>query len=63
MHPYREGNGRTIREFIRELALKNNYIFDISKIPPSKFLDASMKSIVDTKDLENIIYKCLEECS
>ena len=63
LHPYREGNGRTIREFIRELALKNNYIFDISKIPPSKFLDASMKSIVDTKDLENIIYKCLEECS
>ena len=63
LHPYREGNGRTIREFIRELALKNNYIFDISKIPPSEFLDASMKSIVDTKDLANIIDRCLEKCS
>lgn len=63
LHPYREGNGRTIREFIRELALKNNYIFDISKIPPYEFLDASMKSIVDTKDLANIIDRCLEKCS
>lgn len=61
LHPYREGNGRTIREFIRELALKNNYIFDLSKIHPSEFLEASVRSIVDTKELENIIYKCLEK--
>ena len=26
VHPFREGNGRTIREFIRQLALKNNYL-------------------------------------
>ena len=27
LHPYREGNGRTTREFIRELALKNGLIY------------------------------------
>lgn len=60
LHPYREGNGRTIREFIRELALKNGYKLNLSKIKPSDFLDASIKSIVDTKDLAELIYRCLE---
>ena len=29
LHPYREGNGRTTREFIRELALKNGYVLNL----------------------------------
>ncbi len=61
LHPYREGNGRTIREFIRELALKNKYVLNLSKVSPKDFLDASMKSIVDTNFLESLIYKCLEK--
>lgn len=60
LHPYREGNGRTIREFIRELALKNGYKLNLSKIDPKEFLNASIKSIVDIKDLSELIYKCLE---
>ncbi len=59
LHPYREGNGRTIREFIRELALKNRYVLDLRKVSPQDFLNASIKSIVDTKDLEDLIYNCL----
>ena len=31
LHPFREGNGRTIREFIRELAYKNGYLLDLQK--------------------------------
>lgn len=61
LHPYREGNGRTIREFIRELALKNGYILNLSKISPKDFLNASIKSIVDTQNLSALIYDCLEE--
>lgn len=61
LHPYREGNGRTIREFIRELALKNDYILNLSKISPSDFLSASIKSIADTSDLSKLIYICLEK--
>lgn len=30
MHPFREGNGRTQREFVRQLALSKGYILDIS---------------------------------
>ena len=60
LHPYREGNGRTTREFIRELALKNGYVLNLSKVSPSEFLSASIKSIVDTSDLSKLIFQCLE---
>ena len=32
LHPFREGNGRTIREFIRQLAYVNGYIFNLQNI-------------------------------
>lgn len=63
LHPYREGNGRTIREFLRELALKNEYILNIKKVAPKEFLHASVKSIVDTSELTKLIYECLEKLS
>ena len=59
LHPFREGNGRTIREFIRELAYKNGYLLDLQKVEPSEVYDAFLKSVVDTTDLENVIDKCL----
>ena len=43
LHPFREGNGRTTREFIRELALKNDYILNLKKVNPKDFLNASIK--------------------
>ena len=61
LHPFREGNGRTTREFIRELALKNGYILNLSKVSPNDFLKASIKSIVDTSDLANLIFQCLDK--
>lgn len=59
LHPFREGNGRTIREFIRELAYKNGYLLDLQKVEPSEVYDAFLKSVIDTNDLENVIDKCL----
>ena len=61
LHPYREGNGRTTREFIRELALKNGYILNLKKVSPKAFLEASVKSIVDTSELEILINDLLEK--
>ena len=61
LHPFREGNGRTTREFIRELALKNGYILNLSRVSPNDFLKASIKSIVDTSDLANLIFQCLDK--
>jgi len=61
LHPYREGNGRTIREFIRQLALKNGYQLNLKKVSPGEILNASIKSIVDVTDLEEILEECLEK--
>ena len=60
LHPFREGNGRTIREFIRQLALKNGYKFNIKNVNPKEMLEASIKSVYDTSSLEKIIGECLE---
>lgn len=59
LHPFREGNGRTIREFIRELAYKNKYIIDYSKTNSEEMLDAMMKSVIDETELAKLIYECL----
>lgn len=59
LHPFREGNGRTIREFIRELAYKNGYILDITKTTPEEIFNACVKSVYETDDLERILYNCL----
>ncbi len=60
LHPFREGNGRTIREFIRQLAYKNGYVLNLKNINPKDMLHACIRSVVDTTQLENIISKCLE---
>lgn len=60
LHPFREGNGRTTREFLRQLSLKNGYILNLYKVNSQELLNASIRSIVDTSDLENCLYKCLE---
>ena len=61
LHPFREGNGRTTREFLRQLSLKNGYILNLHKISPQKLFNASIKSIIDTADLEKYLYTCLEK--
>lgn len=61
LHPFREGNGRTIREFIRQLALKNGYRFNLTKISAQDMLEASIKSIIDDSDLTKLIFECLDE--
>ncbi len=36
LHPFREGSGRTQREFIRQLAIKNGYIISFADISPEE---------------------------
>ena len=61
LHPFREGNGRTIREFIRQLAYKNRYVLNLKNINPKEMLHACIRSVVDTTQLETIISECLEK--
>ena len=44
IHPFREGNGRSQRIFIMELAAKNGYILDFYRIKQSDMIYASIQS-------------------
>ena len=58
IHPFREGNGRTIREFIREyieFLSKNNIIessvIEYSKMDSNQFLEGTIKAVTSSTDL------------
>lgn len=55
IHPFREGNGRVIREFIRCLALNAGYIINWNKIEHEEFLNACIISV-------SMNYKPLKDC-
>jgi cell filamentation protein len=44
IHPFRDGNGRTQREFIRQLGLRNGYRFDWSRVSRDEMYAASHRS-------------------
>lgn len=47
LHPFREGNGRTIRELVREICFDCGYVIDWYEINHDDILRASKKAIVD----------------
>jgi cell filamentation protein len=51
LHPAREGNGRTQREFIRTLALNAGYRLDWARLDRDELLRASIRSMTDPADL------------
>lgn len=61
LHPFREGNGRTTREFIRQLALKNGYNLNLSEFDAKDILNASIESVVNMEKLQKIIFEALIE--
>jgi len=61
IHPFREGNGRSTREYIRFLAMSNGYTIDWSKIDRNELLNASVRSTINTDKLEQLIYNSIKE--
>lgn len=59
IHPFREGNGRAIREFMRLLFLRNGYEVNWAAVPAEVLLDAMEKSLFDTGELQNVLAKSL----
>lgn len=55
LHPFREGNGRTQREFIRTLAVRNGFELDWSRENKDQVLHASIRSKEDFTDLAKVI--------
>lgn len=59
LHPFREGNGRATREFIRQLLYVNGYSVDWSAVAPDQILDAMAASVFDTAPLIEVLSLCI----
>ena len=56
LHPFREGNGRTQREFVRQLAIQNGYFLSFIGISRDEMIAASTASFrLDYQPMENLI--------
>ena len=61
LHPFREGNGRSQREFCRELCLQCGYLFDLTHTCRDEMLQASIDSLDKGNNtrLEAVFRKCI----
>lgn len=63
LHPFREGNGRTQREFLRLLALEKDLILNLNPPDDKKIYDQYMQGTInsDVKSLTNLIFELIEK--
>ena len=56
LHPFREGNGRAQREFVRQLAYQNGYFLSFTGISQDEMITASVAGFkLDYTQMENLI--------
>lgn len=60
IHPFREGNGRSIREFIRLMAKRVGCDLNWGNIDKEKLLEASILSVDNYKVLIGILDTCVD---
>jgi cell filamentation protein len=62
MHPFREGNGRTQREFIRTLALQKGYELDLNPLDNQSVYDRYMNGTINgnVPELAELILELLK---
>lgn len=62
LHPFREGNGRCQREFIRILALHAGYVINFANVSKEEMLKASEDSFLcDYKRMEQLFARCIRK--
>lgn len=62
LHPFREGNGRSQREFIRSLALRNGYLLYFNRVSSEEMTSASRKSFLcEYVEMEELFRKCIQK--
>lgn len=59
IHPFREGNGRATREFMRQLFDYNGYDVKWNAVSTDDLLSAMEESVFDTAMLKSILASCL----
>lgn len=61
LHPFREGNGRTIRELVREICFDCGYVIDWYEINHDDILRASMKAVVDETEQIKMLRRSIKK--
>lgn len=59
IHPFREGNGRSTREFMRQLFEYNGYKVRWDAVSAECLLSAMEESVFDTAELQKVLFACL----
>lgn len=60
IHPFREGNGRSIREFIRCMALQYSFCINWGNIDRDTLINAAIASVDDDMAFCNVLTQCVE---
>lgn len=61
IHPFREGNGRATREFMRLLFEHNGYEVNWAAVETEQMLSAMELSVYDTGELRRVLDACLRK--
>ncbi len=61
IHPFREGNGRATREFMRQLFDYNAYRVAWNAVETEQLLTAMEESVFDTAKLKSVLRLCLSQ--
>jgi cell filamentation protein len=62
LHPFREGNGRTIRIFMHKYALSKGILWDIELVEREKYMQAMIQSVVKTDLLRELFRETIAFC-
>lgn len=60
LHPFREGNGRTIRIFIHLYASDKGVTWRYEEMERKKYISAMIKAVTDTKMLQDVFLETIE---
>ncbi|AJD90395.1 hypothetical protein JMA_10780 [Jeotgalibacillus malaysiensis] len=52
LHPFREGNGRTIRSFLHEYARSRGIEWQYDQLDRTEYINAMIRAVTDLSDLE-----------
>jgi len=60
LHPFREGNGRTIRIFLHAYAMKRGIEWAYETMESGKYIHAMIQSVIDLDALRNVFIETIQ---
>ena len=61
LHPFREGNGRTIRELVREICFDCGYVIDWYEINHDDILRAAKLAVLDEREQIKMLRRSIKK--